>query len=64
MSLQKSNRNECSFKSELMTLREVSAMLQMHEMTVYRHLNSGKIRGLKVGGSWRVRKQDVDGMFK
>lgn len=47
----------------LMTLEEVAAYIQMHEMTIYRLVKAQKIPGFKVGGRWRFRREALDSMF-
>ena len=45
--------------SEL-TLQEVADELGVHYMTVYRYVRLGYLEAHKAGGSWRVRKEDLD----
>ena len=44
---------------EVVTIGEVSEVLRMEEETVRRHLVSGTIPGVKVGGRWRVYRDDL-----
>lgn len=39
---------------EWLTPKEYAAKWDIDRQTVYRHLESGKIPGEKVGGSWRI----------
>jgi excisionase family DNA binding protein len=47
---------------EYLTVREVAAMYKVNEITVRRHIRSGKLRAVKVGGRVRVRKEDADAL--
>ncbi len=43
-----------------MTLQEAAAELGVHYMTAYRYVRLGLLAALKEGGTWRVRKSDLD----
>lgn len=43
-----------------LTLNEVAAELGVHYMTVYRYVRLGYLDAHKVGGSWQVRREDLD----
>ena len=43
--------------SDIMTIREVAAYLNLTEKTAYRHAADGKIPGFKVGGGLAVPAQ-------
>ena len=47
-------------QGHLLTPTEVAEYLRISESTVYRLLTAGAIPGVKVGRSWRVRKEDLD----
>ena len=49
--------------SEFMTIKDVSGYLKIKEQTVYRLVQQGKIPGLKLGGSWKVKRDHLDRMF-
>jgi excisionase family DNA binding protein len=44
---------------KLLTVRQLQERLQVDRMTIYRMLSSGRLDGLKVGGQWRFREDDV-----
>jgi excisionase family DNA binding protein len=44
---------------KLLTVRQLQEQLQIDRMTIYRMLNSGRLNGVKVGGQWRFREEDV-----
>ena len=45
---------------EVMTPKEVAEYLRVHVRTIYRLAKSKQIPSLKVGGSWRFMKEDVE----
>lgn len=44
---------------ELLTTRQVQAILKVDRTTIYRMLKSGRLTGVKVGQQWRFREEDV-----
>jgi len=47
---------------EYLTVREVAAIYRVNEITVRRHIRSGKLRAVKIGGRVRVRREDTEGL--
>ncbi len=47
-------------RDRLMDVEEVAEYLHLHLMTVYRMLQSGVLPARKVGGRWRINKQELD----
>lgn len=45
---------------EILTIREVAALLKVGEKTAYTMAQSGKLPGFKVQGQWRFRRADID----
>lgn len=45
---------------EIMSIKEVAEYLGIHEITVYKLVNEGKLPGFKVGGQWRFQKDTLD----
>jgi excisionase family DNA binding protein len=43
----------------LLTIEEASRYLQKSVKTVREWLRTGKLPGLKVGGTWRIRETDM-----
>jgi excisionase family DNA binding protein len=43
-----------------MTVREVSAYLQMHTSTIYRLLKHNQIPAFRVGSDWRFNIEEID----
>jgi excisionase family DNA binding protein len=50
--------------SEIMNTKEVAEYLHVHMSTVYRLLKEKSIRGFRVGGDWRFRKESIDAWIK
>ena len=48
---------------KLLTARQLQEQLQVDRMTIYRMLSSGRLNGVKVGGQWRFREEDVEHLF-
>ena len=48
----------------LLTIREVAALLKINEKTVYKLAAAAKIPGMKVGGSWRFDRETITGWLK
>ncbi len=46
--------------ADYLTVREVAAIYNVHEMTVRRHIAAGRLRAVRVGRSIRVRRQDLE----
>ena len=49
---------------DYLTVREVAAIYKVNPVTVRRHIRSGKLRAVKVGGRVRVRKEDADALAR
>ena len=48
-----------AMSDEILTLKEVAEYLKLAEKTAYRLVAEDKLPGFKVGGSWRLKRQDV-----
>ncbi len=46
--------------NDLLTVKQAAEYLQVHPLTVNRHLNAGNLPGRKVGSRWRIRKEDLE----
>ncbi|MCX6032647.1 MAG: PocR ligand-binding domain-containing protein [Chloroflexi bacterium] len=42
-----------------LTVRQLEERLQVDRITIYRMLSSGRLNGVKVGGQWRFREEDI-----
>ena len=47
-------------EEEILTIRELAKYLKINERTVYLLAKEKKIPGIKIGGSWRFKKEMVD----
>lgn len=45
---------------KLLTPEEVADYLSIAQKTVKDYLRDGKIRGIKIGRAWRVRREDLE----
>ena len=45
---------------EYLTPTEIAKELKVHERTVRRLLNKGKLKGSKIGGSWRISRDNLN----
>ena len=45
---------------EVMTPKQVAEYLQLHPMTIYRYISTGKLRAAKIGGRYRIKREVVD----
>lgn len=45
---------------EILTIRDVAALLKIGEKTAYTMAQSGDLPGFKVRGQWRFRRADFD----
>lgn len=46
-----------------MTVAEVATLMRVSTMTVYRLIKAGDIPAVRVGKSYRIREDDVDGFL-
>ena len=44
---------------EILTLKDVAALLKVAEKTIYTLAQRGDVPGIKVGRQWRFRRQDL-----
>lgn len=48
---------------KLYTLPEVAKILKVSRKTIYRYINSGKLKAAKIG-QWRIKQNDLDKLLK
>ncbi len=46
--------------SKLLTTKQVQQLLKIDRVTVYRMLNDGRLKGIKVGNQWRFQEGEID----
>src|SRR5574338_1538225 len=46
--------------NELLTTRQVQDILKVDRITIYRMLQDGRLKGVKVGSQWRFAAQEVE----
>jgi excisionase family DNA binding protein len=45
---------------EVLTIKEVAALLKLAEKTVYSMAQQGEIPAFKIRGQWRIRRSELD----
>jgi excisionase family DNA binding protein len=45
---------------EILTVKEISDLLQVHQPTIYKMVRQGKIPSFRVGADWRFRKDLIE----
>jgi excisionase family DNA binding protein len=45
---------------EILTVKEISDLLQVHQSTIYKMVRQGKIPSFRVGADWRFRKDLIE----
>ncbi len=46
--------------SELLTTKQLQELLKIDRVTVYRMLNDGRLKGVKIGNQWRFPQSEID----
>ena len=46
--------------SELLTTKQLQELLKIDRITVYRMLNDGRLKGVKIGNQWRFPQGEID----
>ena len=49
---------------EILTIRDVAALLKIGEKTAYTMAQAGDLPGFKVRGQWRFRRNDLDAWIR
>ena len=47
----------------ILTLKELADYLRVNERTILRMLNTGQLKGTKIGGQWRFNSSQIDSLF-
>ncbi|HXF81319.1 MAG TPA: helix-turn-helix domain-containing protein [bacterium] len=50
--------------TELLTVEQVAAYLQLNRLTVYRYIREGRLPAIKLGKAYRIRKADVEAFLE
>ena len=45
---------------DLLTVAEVAKILRLNPVTVRRLLSTGQLVGMKIGGSWRIPRSELE----
>lgn len=49
---------------ELLTVSEAARILDLHEITIRRHIKQGRLKAVKVGRRVRIRRRDLEEFMK
>lgn len=49
---------------QMLTPAQVAERLQVTERTVYRWLDAGELKGVKLGRLWRIKEEALDSFLK
>ena len=47
-------------QANFLTVKEVSALLRLSVLTIYRYIRERKIKVIRFGGNYRIEKQSLD----
>jgi len=50
--------------NELLTVKQLSILLKVSKMTIYRYIKAGKLEAIKAGRDFRVKQSDFDSFLK
>lgn len=53
-----------SNQTELLTVKEVAAILRVSQPTVLRMIDDGQIRAIRVRNQWRISREDLDAYLR
>jgi excisionase family DNA binding protein len=45
---------------ELLTVEEVANILRLNVRTIWRMLKDGRLQGIRLGGGWRIPKEELE----
>lgn len=49
-----------AYKNEILTVDEVTELLYIGKNTAYALLNSGELKGIRIGRSWRIPRESIN----
>ena len=58
------NEKTEAMENEIMTAQEVAQYLRLDKATIYRLAQAGEIPAVKVGRTWRFKKELIDEWFR
>ena len=44
----------------MLSVNELAELLKVHPNTIFKALKQGKIKGIKIGGVWRIGDEEVE----
>ena len=49
-----------NIKKEFYSTKELAELLGLAQRTIYRYIDSGDLRAIKIGDQWRISRSDLD----
>ena len=53
-------RDGVAMSDEVLTIKQVAALLKLAEKTVYAMANAGELPAFKIRGQWRIKRVELD----
>ncbi len=50
--------------SVFLTVKEISKLLKLNDLTIYEYIRNGKLKAVKFGRTYRVEKKNLDKFIK
>ena len=51
-------------KRQMLSIKELADILNVSQKTIRRHINSGKIKSVKLGGIHRISREEISSLLK
>ena len=51
-------------KGQMLSIKELADMLNVSQKTIRRHINSGKIKSVKLGGVHRISRDEISTLLE
>lgn len=51
-------------KEKLLTINEITEILKVSKLTIYRYIKAGKLSAYKVGRDYRIRQEDLNKLLR
>ena len=56
----KTRNDDAAMSDEVLTIKEVAALLKLAEKTVYAMANAGELPAFKIRGQWRIKRAELN----
>lgn len=51
-------------RPEILTIEETAEFLRVSDKTIRRMLKDGRLKGIDLGGVWRISREELEGFIK